>query len=43
MKIVVSQSKRLQHISLWMWYTTYASATSAFHKYVEAVIWRLVR
>jgi len=45
MIIVISQYKLLQRAGLWMWHTSYRSTTPtpAFHKYVEAVIWRLVR
>jgi len=28
---------------LWTWHTSYESATSAFHKYVEVMIYHLVR
>jgi len=38
MIIVISQSKLLQSASLWIWHTSYGSATSTFHKYFEAVI-----
>jgi len=43
MIIVISQSKMLQRAGLWMWLTSYGSATPTFHKIVKMVIWRLVR
>jgi len=33
MVTVISQSKLLQRAGLWMWHTSYRSATPAFHKY----------
>jgi len=44
MSIVISQSKLLQHAGLRMWlYTSYGNTTPELHKFVEMVIWRLVR
>jgi len=42
MIIVISQSKLLQCTGLWMWHTSYGSATLAFRKQVKAMILRLV-
>jgi len=38
MIIVISQSKLLQPAGLWIWHTSYGSATPAFHKNFEVVI-----
>jgi len=45
MIIVISQSKLLQmrNQRLWMWHTSYGSTTPTFHKYIEAMIYCLVR
>jgi len=43
MTIVISQSKLLQRAGLWIWHTTFGGATPAFHKYIEAMICRLVQ
>jgi len=40
---MISQFKLLQRAGLWLWNTSYGSATPTFHKYAEAVICRLVR
>jgi len=42
MIIVISPSKLLQCAGLWIWHTSYGSATSTFHKYFEVVICHLV-
>jgi len=41
--IVISQSKLLQRAGLWIWHTSYGSATPTFHEYIEAMICRSVR
>jgi len=33
MIIVISQSKLLQRAGLWIWHTSYGSATPTFHRY----------
>jgi len=43
MIIVISQSKLLQRAGLWIWHTSYGSATPTFHKYFEVAICRLVQ
>jgi len=43
MIIMISQSKLLQRTGLWIWHTSYGSATLTIHKYFEVVICRLVR
>jgi len=41
MMIVISQSQLLQKAGLWMWHTSYGSATPTFHKYIKwgFVVW----
>jgi len=41
--IVISQSKLLQRAGLWIWHTSYGSASPTFHKYFEVMICCLVR
>jgi len=43
MIIVISQSKLLHCVGLWIWHTSYRSATPTFYKYFEVVICHLVR
>ena len=43
MIIVISQSKLLQRAGLWIWHTSYGTATPTFHKYFDVVICHLVR
>jgi len=38
----ISQFKLMQRAGLWIWHTSYGSATPTFHKYFEVVIFRLI-
>jgi len=40
---VTIQAVGMWNQRVWMWHTSYESATPAFHKYVEVVIGRLVQ
>jgi len=43
MIIVISQSTLLQRAGLWIWHTSYGSATPTFNKYIGAMICRSAR